>query len=988
MNLLLTVAALPLWFFADFDSQPQLDGAALTLPMRGESVEGRFGKGAAFMSDLKRCENAFLVVRDRELLKNFPSERGSFACWHRTPETFTNLVAEAPAFGLTGFWQFQWQWTGGGFRASAKRGATVKIKGFARSTQWHHFAATWNPERIAVYIDGRETAVREKPMIDPFAAITNAVFRIGTSGDGSGAANLVMDEIAIFRKDLSAAEVAELAAAKKGLMEGRRGLLAAPLVYPLFWRNASDSAIRLRVFTEEETDCEATAEVGGRALKPFAFKAVKGESLLEAPFEAWRYRAGKYPWKVTLRSGGRTVLERGGELQIFPRVDRDQFKFLSWGGYRHISEDYMRKVGINSSNSRVGDSAGVRRLAAAGIFPNMFYGNVGRWKRGDIDPEAIQKETEKDFIDLKGLHLWKTTLINTEVYGSGYMRSATNHPAYMAWAERELGFKPDCGYGNAPSSVNAKTCEGGMPTGVVKRGSCRQLDTLGWELKRGMLPYLIGSETAKAIHSIDADNEVWSEPNFEGVADRLDMMANWHYQYRTVPTVRELYGSYATARAYGKPYMPTLSGTYFHGNCIPVRRDAKRQRNVSGNQSADEVAIKAWISIGAVPAHALSFFMLDGWTEGAKNSTADADAGDRFGAEWHSRIKQAAALLRDMPNERAPVAYVLPSECSFTFGCGWGETHYRDHLADAIASVPVPFDVIRDRELEAGALKGYRYAILPMGKAIYEDHVARLDEAAESGVKIVTDAYCCRDFKGGVRLSELDYYYHPKRWHTIGPRFLKWYSTVAPGLREGLTARSDGDCTNAFTFVKKYGGATYVTVVNDRRRETPGFLNTQVTNSWCRPYGERQTITTRFNLPAPAALYEFNAPEGRSGCRKIDGRGETTRDFAAAEGVVYCLYPKELGDLDVEAEGDSVVVTLLDEDGDHAPGRQVVEVEVRDPDGALHDETGLYAMERGRLEIKMLLADDEPSGSFFSRWKIKVKELTTGKVATCKWRKK
>ena len=76
-----------LWFFADFDSTPQMDGRAFLDPLPVQpDVDGRYGKGYLFESDEKRCENKYWVVRDRELLKTFPDERGSFACWYRSPE--------------------------------------------------------------------------------------------------------------------------------------------------------------------------------------------------------------------------------------------------------------------------------------------------------------------------------------------------------------------------------------------------------------------------------------------------------------------------------------------------------------------------------------------------------------------------------------------------------------------------------------------------------------------------------------------------------------------------------------------------------------------------------------------------------------------------------------------------------------------------------------------------------------------------------------
>ena len=102
----------------------------------------------------------------------------------------------------------------------------------------------------------------------------------------------------------------------------------------------------------------------------------------------------------------------------------------------------------------------------------------------------------------------------------------------------------------------------------------------------------------------------------------------------------------------------------------------------------------------------------------------------------------------------------------------------------------------------------------------------------------------------------------------------------------------------------------------------------------------------------------------------------------AADGKVLCVYPKRLTKLTVRRKLDALEVSLLAADGHPAPGRQVVEVEVRDPSGALHDETGRYVMEGGRLSVPLRFAGDDPKGSLFKRWKVHARELTSGLTVT------
>ena len=958
-----------LWFFADFDSPPQLDGDALTasLPSGGE-VDGRFGRGYAFVSDKARCEDRFWVVRDTARLKSFPRERGTFACWFRSPKECLDK-GPMPGFGYCGFWQFQWTWRGDSFSAG---GTTAKVPKFVRSTDWRHFAATWNADRLVLYLDGRPVAEKEKPARIDMESVPRRALRIGAGYDGSPAANVEMDEIAIYRRDLSAADVRDLASAKSGLLSGRTTVVAEHIDFPVFWHGQENAALRTRFHSTDAVACSLTAELDGTRLFERPFKIRRGVTNLDVPIDVKSLKAGSHPWRLRLTAGGRTAWEKDGTLTIRPRRDRNEFKFLSWGGWTPVPHDYLEQVGINTLNVDDASAVALREAVENGFFVNVRYENNRRygWASKELEPAAIREATVRDLGRLGGLHVWTSTLVNSEIYGSAYPQSATNQPKFLAWAKKELGFAPDFRYRNAPIEVNPKTA-GGLPKGVIRRGSCPQLDTLRWVMARGMAPYRVASATAEAIHGLDPSNDIWSEPSFEGIVDGLDLLADWHYQYSSVGTLCELRDHYGLCRGYGKPYMPTLSGGYCHGYRRPVRIGGKTRKSAdpaanAATESADEVAVKAWLSIAAVPAHALSFFLLDAWSEGEKDGTAEPGTGAAFGRMWRERLMPAAELLRDLPNERAPVALVRPTECRFTCGLAWGQVHYLAQLGEALSAMPVPFDVVYDRELEADALKAYRYAILPMARAIYDDHVARLEAAAKAGCRIVTDAYAAKTFSGGVHLEKFDYPYHPKDWHTIGERFTDWYRTVLPDLRKDLTARSDGDGTNVFTFVKSSGGVRYVTVVNDLRSDRKGFLNGCVTNDWYRPYGAPQRIVTHLNVPKGSAVYEYNA-KGRSIVQAKDC--SIVADYAAAEGKVFCVYPKPLEKLLMDRKDGSVRIALVDGDGRPAPGRQVVSVDVRDAAGRPCEECGRYVMEGGRVKVPLY-----SEGSL----RISVRELTTG----------
>ena len=985
-----------LWFFADFDSLPRLNGAAFTEPLvDGHEDKGRFGKGHAFVVPGKRGDEKFWRITDPAVIDTFPRERGAFACWFRSPEDCLDR-GESPGFGFVGYWQFQWVWRGGAFNTGTAYGEGVRIKDFKRSTEWRHFAAVWNDEKLVVYLNGEKAGEKAKPQRMDMTDVPRRVLRIGSGFDGGPAANLVMDEIAIFSRDLSPDEVKGLATAKGPLFAKPDPVMLTGVTYPIYWRNQDDAAIRTRVISDAGRELTVRATIAGKAVPERRITVAKGETRLAIPFDPARLRAGKYPWAFSLvDAAGRRLAGASGEMEIRPRVERHRFKVMDWGGYRPLSVEFMHAVGINACNAGWRSPESIRRLVRSDISPNVNYNDKRRLPKGTLfDADEAMRRTDREFAPLEGLHLWSETLLNTEIYGAP-VGAETGNVKFVEFARRQLGREPDFRYTGSPIGINPKTIGTKWPKGVIRRGDCPQLDTLCWALEKGHPDFLLARAEAKAIRALQPDNVVWSEPMFEGLAAGLDMVADWQYEYSTEFVLRDTVMNYAPCRAYGKFYQPTLSPSYwdpqiFGWHPTVKDKDGKPQK-IRMCQSADEVAIKAWMVLSAVPTHSLALYETDMWewglkgaaTNGREHTYAEPDVVERYGRMWKERIAPVADLFRDMPNARAPLAIVILNECQYSIGNGYCNYHYPNQLALALAPYGLPYDFVCGHELETAGLAGYRYALLPMAQAIYEEHVKDLEAAAAKGVTIVTDKYAAKTFANGVHLDKLDHPWTPREFPRLHKTLQDWYGPLVPELRRAAVAWSDCDGTNGFTFVKQLDGVRYVSVVNDRRSDDPGYLGQFVTNAWYRPMGAPQRITTHIKVPKGGQVYEFNSKD----CSIVRLKDcSIAAEYGPAEGKVFCVYPKALKKLSVSREGDALEVTLVDVDGEPAPGRQVVEVEVRDPSGALHDETGRYVMEKGRLVVPLRFADDDPPRGLFSAWTASVRELTTGFTDDCKIR--
>lgn len=943
---------------------------------------------------------------DKEHIASFPDAEGTFSFWCKSSFTEVTPNRFAPIWGFHKGWSECRGYQGTFFRVGTDNFKSLFHCGprGGRTNVWRHIAGTWSKDRLAFFVDGRLTGEYPNPKLDPVAGCDGR-FVVGSYAAGSGAADIVLDDFAIFRTELTEEEIAALAKSGKGLMDGVTSVKASIIDFRTFYRNQRDAALRMTLTASAETDCTVKAEIGGRALPDAKLHLVRGETRTAIAFDPAQYRPGKYPFAYRLvAADGTVVASDGGELEIRGRLERDTWKYMSWGGSKTVHDDFAKTVGFNLINVMQDQMPAVKHLVDEGFFVNLRNENSADWRRFDFDEKRIAAEVRRRLSRYEGLHLWTSTLMNSEVYSAITAQDAKKFPSFVRAAEKAIGRKPDWHFGHAPAQLPfwdpAEKAKGLKPFRGVIGPTNAILETLSWFMDKGNPVYGVNRTTAKALHELSPGNVAWTEPILGqgGIAEGIDLMADWLYCYGTkklLAAQREQYGRIRGVGP-GTKYVPTLAMSAFMGGLDPTKKnEAGKPQPVSMCLSADEMNIYSWIALGATRHDSLSLFGADAWEYGVSNalryaasptnriaSIAEPDAPARHGAFIRGRYLPAAMLLKGLENVRAPFAILRPSEVEFAAGIGWEPYHYGNMIAAALMKrSDIPFDSLTDREITAEVLSGYRYVLFPMAYLLTERHAKAVAEAARRGTRFVVDrngGFVLDLAKGSTMLKDL-HYIHPSKPETVSGPITNWIASIAGELGKGLFARSDRDAADngSFTFVKERSGVRYVMVVNDGRSDRKCILNAFKEGDDYRPLAAPQRIATEIAAPAGAEIREFGTGERRDRSFALD--------YGPCEARIFTVYPRKPKSLALEISGEAAAgkvaalrVSLLDAAGRTMPGRQLVRLSLKGPDGAERDESGLYPMDEGRLSIPLRFAADEEPGTLFRKWSAEVTELTTG----------
>ena len=979
-----------------------------------------------------------LVCQDVETVRTFPFAQGACSYWVKNPAGVeTNETTWT--WGLRGAGNnYLFGHMSGAAVMTSERG-NIRLTGIPapRNDEWTHVATVWRQGRLAHYVNGvcvsRKTInlsgkKKKKPgkaEASPFDELQS--FIVGVHPNGSGRS--MYDEVVVFNRALTDAEVLSLATAKTSLAAAGGSLLVGEPAFPLFPRNQKDAALRMEVWSQGEVPVSLELSVDGRKEPAEQTVVPSGKSFLSARFDVRRLSVGTHAYELVVKSADGTALaERKGSLTVQKRLEENPFLFMSWGGSGPISDELLKTVGVNCVNVDLSDPKRVAEIAARGNFVNLRYGNTGAAKACGYDAETVGGKAGADFAVAAGLDHWRMTLINTETYGMSAAREAAKNEGYAQRLEKLIGAAPDFGFSDAPCQITLKDGET-APSGIINRGDYPQIETIGCVLN-GAHP-LFGSNraTVDAIHAVKPGMCVWSEPLWGGVASSVDMGADWDYRLGVADTLIDLRSQYGGCRRYGKPFMPTLSASYWPvvGGTHPTRKDSQgKPCRVELAESADEVAVKAWLAISAVPAHNLSFFALNAWQTGPENARAllddskescvisdeevsdllgadetpvpgpassprvsklpgdaddsdlglvsEPDAAERFGAAWHQDIAPAAELLRDLTNIPAKVAFLELPESFHGGRFGWATAHYRT-IRNGLAREAPAFDFI-EADASEETLSSYRYLILPMARVVYSDRAEKLRRVAERGTVIVQDSYATVHYPNEVLLTNA--VYRLGKYREMSEMLLPWYRTCLPELEASAPSVSTGDGKTSHTFEKAYDGVRYVAVVNDLRVQTNTFINVFRPENY-HVVGAPQTIVTTIrDVPENAGIHLFNA-HGR--VRDIVRNGTTVEvkgDFGPSEGCVYVISPKPSAAPELQLAGETLEVRINDAGGEPCPGRRIVELKLTDAAGAVRDESGRYCVERGRVSIPLYVADADREGLASGKWTASVRDLVSG----------
>lgn len=597
-----------------------------------------------------------------------------------------------------------------------------------------------------------------------------------------------------------------------------------------------------------------------------------------------------------IASGERPLRTAPGKLppfDYFPGVGRpasfDDPMIFTWGGYRNSSFGFLRAIGVNTVNVFWTEPFRARAVAEAGFCVNVRHENADDWSRFWGPQSDVEERIRARLHPYVSCKAWRSTLVNSEVYGMRPLTRASSNALYRAWAAEELGFTPDFRI-KYPTRLDYKALGIKPLTGVIPE-DFPAMKTIMWGMSDGQPAAKLNEITAAVVRKLSPGNLVWSEPSPS--ARGLDMTANWMYAYLTGENLFNFRKAAASARTQGVGYMPTLSGSYHCRWETPsgvhptlAGRDGKPLK-VNFAPTADETMIKCWLALFSEPISALSFWNDGTWEKGAENFaaflknpstnvTGVAETGftERFGSFMRRRFVPMLAKFKDVENVNSPIALIQADEMKYADPERWRYFKYGVLVGTALAHSPVGYDVLYNDEINEKTLSKYRYVILPIGNALLKKRYEALC-AVSNTTTVVTDEYCSLDFPNAERI--------PMSFKELPPvnRYLKtvlplkeWFDSHRDELRRAAFAWSDRDGIDAYTFVKRFpDGRRAVAVINDARSSrNPWSMFCKL--DWYRPLGAENRITVHINLPGGGERVE-------------------THDFAPAEMKLFWVEAKE-----------------------------------------------------------------------------------------------
>ena len=342
----------------------------------------------------------------------------------------------------------------------------------------------------------------------------------------------------------------------------------------------------------------------------------------------------------------------------------------------------------------------------------------------------------------------------------------------------------------------------------------------------------------------------------------------------------------------------------------------------------------------------------------------------------HDVIEPLGPTLMAIPDERSEVAF-LESFTSQMFARRGGYGSNMGWEADvwlALQHAHVQTDIIFEETLLKNGLSGRKVLVMPFCDVLTKSVVARIADWQKKGGKIVADEFLCPALKADVVIQSFK---REKKAAEDKAKVLE----LAKAFR-ALPQKVSCDNPEIITRVRKFGDATYVFVVNDKREY----------GSYVGQHG----LVMENGLPSKgvvslkaesANVYELTGMQFIVPKRSEDGAMSWPVELGPCDGKIFLVMPKPLLGIQLDVPENATLsntakVSARITTTQEAPTKAVipVRVDIRNANGSAAEGSGFYAAENGIIELSLNLAPNEDPGT----WEIRVKELASGMEAV-KW---
>lgn len=939
----------------------------------------------------KSLPATFIDINQSDLVESFPAHEGTISLWTSTPH-LSNLANPGGICWLSfGVWWHDPQWAMGTYIfQTGEKFCYSRLPANITDGDWHHVALSWDRTKGYEYQDGKLLQTFDRVDNDISKRLELYQLRLGGSRNDGQAANSIMDEVAIFKRKLSDAEVQQLATATAPLRPTANKLLFSRVPRAVFYRNEAKSSLDVELQSLAPVSGSFNADISiGDAIfvtQPISLK--QGSAVVHFEFSPSQLKCGVYPCRVGAIAADGSAAYYEFPIEVVPALRMDNYTIASWahGGETPEWRDFCRTVGVNTIDT------GDLNLDALGKNGFLYSWHYNFFESGGVwSPEnrtQIREQTQRFAQQRMGFPNWRFTLLNSETAPWIWPDEKDRKAWFDVWAQKELGYPvPEKGwkFGTTTNPIQCWFPDARKPGKDGVYEPTNEFKFLKWWYNRGCGWWRVDAEAASEIKKARPDVINFTEPlGYPGQIADLDAGSNWSYQVQPEPLIGEFETAQACARGSGKEFYVTLGMNYVSGDWLTVTEPDGVKKNLM--PTADDMIQQTWIAIAYLPTDAMAYWYLDGWYNGLRklqNEYCPPESDVKLGMEIRQNLQPLGTMLKGAPNAQRSVALLLP-ESTLWFdagegGWGWGTAHYPNHWKDWVGKMGVPYDLVLDHNVTPSSLSKYKVVIFPMAEYVSSELYKELVAAANAGTKIIVDSYCKQEYPNMERWPQ-EYFYRmadDKR-----KDYGKETEQRLTGLREKLLPEMDAYAVGAegkvLLNVREFNGVKYVCVINNNRQ--PGPYTEWTKKEEFQPYGKEQTAKVYLRVSKGSVVYEFTES------RKLPTTFENDHVVVSLKlpphaGRLLCVYSRELKAITVappatckRGQATSLDVTLTDSGNQPAKGRQLFDVKITDPSGKEHDESGLYRAADGKARVPFRPALNDAAG----KWNVEVRERTSG----------